>query len=156
MGASKPVCPYWGRYWARCEVSWDCWLRPFLDDNGGDPGFAIIRKSDNVAIFDTRGLPLTYADQYLEIGTNLPKGTFVYGMGEVTGPFLRETGHRYAFWSRGMCQTRVLHLYCLTLSNAKCWPILLLIQMLKLQCMKTLTPACQCSLESITENPLVS
>ncbi|KAK6531258.1 hypothetical protein TWF281_008078 [Arthrobotrys megalospora] len=71
-----------------------------LDDDGGSPGFAIIRKSDNLPIFDTRGMPLTYAEQYLEIGTKLPEGTFVYGMGEVVGPFLRETGHRYAFWSR--------------------------------------------------------
>ncbi|KAF3101696.1 hypothetical protein TWF569_005378 [Orbilia oligospora] len=66
----------------------------------GDPGFTIFRKSDNVPVFDTRGISLAYTEQYIEVGTKLPKGTFVYGMGEVTGPFCRETGHRYAFWSR--------------------------------------------------------
>ncbi|KAK6363546.1 hypothetical protein TWF730_000974 [Orbilia blumenaviensis] len=71
-----------------------------LDEELGGPGLAIIRKSDNTAVFDTRGIALTYAEQYIEIGTKLPKGTFVYGMGEVTGPFLRETGRRYAFWAR--------------------------------------------------------
>ncbi|KAK6356297.1 hypothetical protein TWF718_000664 [Orbilia javanica] len=77
-------------------AGYDLWL----DRDGGDPGFAIIRKSDSVPVFDTRGTSLAYTDQYIEIGTKLPKGTFVYGMGEVTGPFCREPGHRYAFWAR--------------------------------------------------------
>ncbi|KAK6499722.1 hypothetical protein TWF481_010081 [Arthrobotrys musiformis] len=71
-----------------------------LGEDGKDAGFAILRKSDDVAVFDTRGTSLAYTDQYIEIGTQLPKETFVYGMGEVTGPFCREPGHRYAFWAR--------------------------------------------------------
>ncbi|RVD84198.1 uncharacterized protein DFL_005961 [Arthrobotrys flagrans] len=77
-------------------AGYDLWLDP----DSGNPGFAIIRNSDNVPVFDTRGTSLAYAEQYIEISTKLPKGTFVYGMGEVTGPFCRETGHRYAFWAR--------------------------------------------------------
>ncbi|EWC45319.1 hypothetical protein DRE_00718 [Drechslerella stenobrocha 248] len=71
-----------------------------LDDEPGDVGFAIIRKSDGVPVFDSRGFPISFCDHYMEISTRLPEGTLVYGLGEVTGPFLREPGSRYAFWAR--------------------------------------------------------
>ncbi|KAF3930608.1 Alpha-glucosidase [Dactylella cylindrospora] len=76
-----------------------------LSNKSGASGFAIVRKSDGVPVFDCRGLPFSFCDQYLEISTKLPEGelgeeTFVYGLGEVTGPFLRQPGTRFAFWAR--------------------------------------------------------
>ncbi|KAF3926241.1 Alpha-glucosidase [Dactylellina cionopaga] len=66
----------------------------------GDIGFAIVRKSDGVAVFDSRGLPISFCEHYMEVSTRLPTDTLVYGLGEVTGPFLREPGSRFAFWAR--------------------------------------------------------
>ncbi|KAF3908943.1 Alpha-glucosidase [Orbilia brochopaga] len=66
----------------------------------GNVGFFIYRKPDLVPIFDARGCSISYYDHYLEISTKLPEDTYIFGLGEVTGPFLREPGSRYAFWAR--------------------------------------------------------
>ncbi|EPS36110.1 hypothetical protein H072_10434 [Dactylellina haptotyla CBS 200.50] len=71
-----------------------------FDEKGKDVGFAIFRKSDGEAVFDSRGLPISFCEHYMEISTKLPEDTLVYGLGEVTGPFLREPGSRFAFWAR--------------------------------------------------------
>ncbi|KAK6544511.1 hypothetical protein TWF694_001203 [Orbilia ellipsospora] len=78
------------------KMDWDL----AYDANNVDIGFAIIRSSDGFPLFDSRGCQISYCEHYMEITTQLPKDTYVFGMGEVTGPFLREQGRRYAFWAR--------------------------------------------------------
>ncbi|KAK6335697.1 hypothetical protein TWF696_002461 [Orbilia brochopaga] len=70
--------------------------------DAGNEGFVVMTKDDPnpIPVFDCRGCPISYYDHYLEISTKLPENTYVYGLGEVTGPFLREPGSRYAFWAR--------------------------------------------------------
>ncbi|KAJ6259226.1 hypothetical protein Dda_6124 [Drechslerella dactyloides] len=76
------------------------WKAEIAFSDTADAGFAVVRESDSTPVFDSRDCPISYCDHYLEISTQLPKDTFVYGLGEVTGPFLREAGSRYAFWAR--------------------------------------------------------
>jgi len=50
-------------------------------------GFAIVRKSTGEAIFDTRGNPLVFENQFVQFNTSLPKGHVISGLGDVADTF---------------------------------------------------------------------
>lgn len=66
-------------------------------------GFTITRKSNRGDIlFDTRGAatPLVFKDQYIEISSNLPPSSSLYGLGEHTRKQLRLCpGRTYTLWN---------------------------------------------------------
>ena len=55
-------------------------------------GFAIVRKSTGEAIFDTRGNPLVFENQFVQFNTSLPRGHVISGLGDVAGSFEIEPG----------------------------------------------------------------
>ncbi|KAI8069486.1 alpha glucosidase [Gongronella butleri] len=54
-------------------------------------GFQVIRKSDNEIVFDTVKQPFVFEDQYIELTSALPHNANVYGLGETTEPFRKDT-----------------------------------------------------------------
>jgi alpha-glucosidase len=67
-----------------------------------DPfSFAVIRKDNNEAIFNTSGSSLIFEDQYLRLRTSLPKKPKLYGLGEHTDPMLlNTTDYTRTLWAR--------------------------------------------------------
>jgi alpha-glucosidase len=63
--------------------------------------FAVVRKSNHEAIFNTSGSDLIFESQYLRLRTSLPPNPVLYGLGEHTDPMmLLTTDYTRTFWSR--------------------------------------------------------
>ncbi|ORX58669.1 hypothetical protein DM01DRAFT_1371693 [Hesseltinella vesiculosa] len=54
-------------------------------------GFQVIRTSDKEVVFDTMNQPLVFEDQYIELTTVLPADANIYGLGEITEPFRKDS-----------------------------------------------------------------
>ena len=67
-----------------------------------DPfSFAVTRKGNSDALFNTTGWQLVFESQYLRLRTSLPPGPNLYGLGEHTDPFrLNTTDYTRTLWSR--------------------------------------------------------
>jgi len=50
-------------------------------------GFAIVRKSTGEALFDTRGNPLVFENQFVQFNTSLPRGHVISGLGDVADSY---------------------------------------------------------------------
>ncbi|KAL9118812.1 MAG: hypothetical protein Q9187_004633 [Circinaria calcarea] len=63
--------------------------------------FAVKRKGTNEVLFDTSGTALIFESQYLRLRTSLPTNPNLYGLGEDTDPFRRNTtDYIRTLWSR--------------------------------------------------------
>ena len=63
--------------------------------------FAVTRKSNNETIFNTQGSDLIFESQYLRLRTSLPQSPNIYGLGEDTDAFRRNTtNYTRTLWSR--------------------------------------------------------
>ena len=63
--------------------------------------FAIKRKASQEVIFDTKGSSLIFESQYLRLRTSLPPNPNIYGLGEDTDAFRRNTtNYTRTLWSR--------------------------------------------------------
>jgi alpha-glucosidase len=63
--------------------------------------FAVSRRSNNETIFNTTGTDLIFESQYLRVRTSLPENPNIYGLGEDTDPFRRNTtNYTRTLWSR--------------------------------------------------------
>ena len=67
-----------------------------------DPfSFAIQRVADQETLFNTSGSPLIFESQYLNLRTSLPLDPNIYGLGEDTDAFRRNTtNYTRTLWSR--------------------------------------------------------
>jgi alpha-glucosidase len=67
-----------------------------------DPfSFAVVRKNNHEAIFNTSGSDIIFESQYLRFRTSLPSNPIIYGLGEHTDPMLLPTtDYIRNFWSR--------------------------------------------------------
>ncbi|ORX58668.1 alpha glucosidase [Hesseltinella vesiculosa] len=54
-------------------------------------GFQVLRKSDSQILFDTNNQPFVFEDQYIELTSSLPDDANVYGLGETTEPFRKNS-----------------------------------------------------------------
>ncbi|XP_030765567.1 lysosomal alpha-glucosidase-like [Sitophilus oryzae] len=75
-------------------------------------GFKVVRKSDNATLFDANNfLNFIYADQFLQISSNLPS-KYVYGIGEHTSTLLLDVGwSRFTQWNHDAPPSENLNLY---------------------------------------------
>ena len=63
--------------------------------------FAIHRKSNGETLFNTSGTGLIFESQYLRLRTSLPENPNIYGLGEDTDAFRRNTtNYTRTLWSR--------------------------------------------------------
>ncbi|KAK3612141.1 hypothetical protein CHS0354_031216 [Potamilus streckersoni] len=64
-------------------------------------GILVIRKSTGTILFDSSYVPLTFADQYIEITTSLPT-KYIYGLGERRHQLWLnpENSARFPLWTR--------------------------------------------------------
>ena len=63
--------------------------------------FAVKRKDSGEVLFDTKGSTLIFQSQYLRLRTSLPKNPNIYGLGEDTDAFRRNTtDYTRTLWSR--------------------------------------------------------
>jgi alpha-glucosidase (family GH31 glycosyl hydrolase) len=64
--------------------------------------FMVVRTLDSQVIFDSSAVPLTFADQFLQIGTKLTQtDANIYGLGEHRVPLrLNNDYHIYTMWAR--------------------------------------------------------
>lgn len=68
---------------------------------GADPFFfAVVRNADQEVLFNTSGLPFEFKNQFLTVGTRLPNGPSLYGLGERIHPFKLSTDDfTYVLWN---------------------------------------------------------
>ena len=66
-----------------------------------DPFSFTISRANGEILFDTRGSPLVFQSQYLNIRTSLPANPYLYGLGEHSDPHrLNTTNYTRTIWNR--------------------------------------------------------
>ncbi|XP_050301021.1 lysosomal alpha-glucosidase-like [Anthonomus grandis grandis] len=67
------------------------------------PGFKVVRKTDNVVIFDSNNfLNFIYSNQFLQISSKLPS-KYIYGIGDHTSNLLLNTQwNRFTLWNHDL------------------------------------------------------